>query len=105
MIIVAIIRAAEILITAEKARKRWRGTRMHGQFAHNLDEKLVANEQSYRCISYIVVLVTVTHCVHSLKIKKKSYRLQKSGDIMGETVSIIMAVQDQVLSTNNILEE
>jgi hypothetical protein len=32
---------------AEKTKERWRGKRMHGQFPHSLDEKVVDNEQSY----------------------------------------------------------
>jgi len=47
---------------------------MHGQFPHNLDEKLVDIEQSYRWL--------------------------KSGDIKGETESTIVAAQDQAVSTN-----
>jgi hypothetical protein len=33
---------------AEKTKERWHGKRMHGQLPHNLDEKLVDIEQSYR---------------------------------------------------------
>jgi len=32
----------------EKTKERWHGKRMHGQLPHNLDEKLVDIEQSYR---------------------------------------------------------
>jgi len=44
---------------AEKIKERWHGKRMHGQLLCNLDERLVAIEQSYRWL--------------------------KSGDIKGET--------------------
>jgi len=47
---------------------------MHGQLSHNLDEKLVDIEQSYRWLKY--------------------------GDIKGETESTIVAAQDQAISTN-----
>jgi hypothetical protein len=47
---------------------------MHGQLPRNLDEKLVAIEQSYRWL--------------------------KSGDIKGQTESTIVAAQDQAISTN-----
>ena len=47
---------------------------MHGQFPRNLDEELVDNEQLYRWLKF--------------------------GDIKGETVSKIMAAQDQAISTN-----
>jgi len=33
---------------AEKTKERWHVKRMHGQLPHNLDEKLVDIEQSYR---------------------------------------------------------
>ena len=59
---------------AEKTKERWHGKRMHGQLSHNLGEKLVDTEQSYRWL--------------------------KSGDIKGETESTIMAAQDQAISTN-----
>jgi hypothetical protein len=58
-----------------KTKEKWQGKRMHGQFPHNLDEKLVDNEQSYRWL--------------------------KSGNIKGETESTIVAVQDQAISTNH----
>jgi hypothetical protein len=32
---------------AEKTKEMWWGKRMHGQFPHSSDEKLVDNEQSY----------------------------------------------------------
>jgi hypothetical protein len=47
---------------------------MHEQFPRNLDEKLVDKEQSYRWLKF--------------------------GDIKGQTRSIIVAAQDQALSTN-----
>jgi hypothetical protein len=59
---------------AEKTKERWHGKRMHGQLSHNLDEKLVDIEQSYRWL--------------------------KSGDIKGETESTIVAAQDLAISTN-----
>jgi NADH:ubiquinone oxidoreductase subunit F (NADH-binding) len=59
---------------AEKTKEKWQGKKMHGQLSRNLDEKLVDIEQSYRWL--------------------------KSGDIKGETESIIVAAQDQVISTN-----
>ena len=54
--------------------ERWHGKRMHGQLPHNLDEKLVDIEQSYRWL--------------------------KSGDSKGETESKIVVAQDQAVSTN-----
>jgi len=50
---------------AEKTKEKWHGKRMHGQLSRNLDEKLVDIEQSYCWL--------------------------KSGDIKGETESIIVA--------------
>jgi hypothetical protein len=47
---------------------------MHGQFPHNLDEKLVDKEQSYRWLKF--------------------------GDIKGEIESTIMTARDQAVSTN-----
>jgi hypothetical protein len=47
---------------------------MHGQFPHNLDEKMMDKEQAYR--------------------------LPKFGDIKGETGSTILAAQDKAISTN-----
>jgi hypothetical protein len=32
---------------AQKIKERWREKRMHGQFPLNLEEKLVANEESH----------------------------------------------------------
>jgi hypothetical protein len=52
---------------------------MHGQFTHNLDEKLVDNKQSYRRLIF--------------------------GDIKGEKESTIVAVQDQAISTNSFKNE
>ena len=52
---------------AEKTKERWHGKRVHVQLARNLDEKLVDIEQSYRWV--------------------------KSGDIIGETESTIVAAQ------------
>jgi hypothetical protein len=51
-----------------------RKKRMHGQFPHSLDEKLVDKEQSYQWLKF--------------------------GDIKGETESTIVAAQDQAVSTN-----
>jgi len=59
---------------AEKTKEKWQGKKMHGQLSRNLDEKLVDIEQSYRWL--------------------------KSGDIKGETESIIVAAQDQAISKN-----
>ena len=59
---------------AEKTKESWHSKRMHGQLPCNLHVKLVDTEQSYRWL--------------------------KSGDIKGETGSIIVAAQDQVISTN-----
>ena len=36
----------------EKTGERWHGKRMHGQLPHNLDEKLVDIEQSYRWLKF-----------------------------------------------------
>jgi hypothetical protein len=47
---------------------------MHGQFLHNLDEKLVDKEQAYRWLKF--------------------------GDIKGETERTIVAAQDQAINTN-----
>ena len=69
--------------TVEKTKERWQGKRMHGQFPHNLDEKLVDIEQSYRWL--------------------------KSGDIKEETECTIVAAHDQAISTkyfeNKILKQ
>jgi len=59
---------------AEKTKGRWRGKRLHGQLPRNLDEKLDDKEQSYSWLKF--------------------------GDIKGETVSTIVAAQDQAISTN-----
>jgi len=53
---------------AEKTKESWHGKRMRGHLPHNLDEKLVDIEQSYRWL--------------------------KSGDIKRETESAIVAAQD-----------
>jgi hypothetical protein len=58
---------------AEKTKERWWGKTMHRQFPHNLDEKLVDNEQSYRWLKF--------------------------GNIKGETESTIVAAQDQAIRT------
>jgi len=67
----------------EKTKERWHGKRMHGQLPRKLDEQLEDIEQSYRCL--------------------------KSDDIKGETESIVVAAQDQAISTkyfkNKILKE
>jgi hypothetical protein len=60
---------------AEKAKGRWRGKRMHGQFPRSLDEKLVDSEQSYRWLKF--------------------------GNIEGETESAIVAAEYQAVSTNH----
>ena len=64
---------------AEKTKEIWYGKRMHRQLPCNLDEKLEGIEQSYRWL--------------------------KSGDIMGETESTIVAAQDQAISTNYFKNE
>jgi hypothetical protein len=48
--------------------------RLHGQFPWSLDEGLIDKEQSYQWLKF--------------------------GDIKGETESVIMAAQDQAISTN-----
>jgi len=58
----------------KKKKKRWHGKRMHGQLPRNINEKLVDIKQS-RC-------------------------WLKSGDVKGETVSTIVAAQDQAISKN-----
>jgi len=60
--------------SGEKKKERWQWNRMHGQLPHNLDEKLVDIEQSYRWL--------------------------KSDDIKVETESTIVAAQDKEISTN-----
>ena len=61
-----------IIIIIITTKERWHGKRVHGQLPHNLDEKLVDIEQSYRWL--------------------------KSGDIKGETT--IVAAEEQAISTN-----
>jgi hypothetical protein len=39
-------------MVTEKMKERWQGIRMHGHFLHNLDEKLVDNEQSCRWLKF-----------------------------------------------------
>jgi hypothetical protein len=60
--------------TARNLRERWEAKRLHGQFPQSLDEGLID--------------------------KKQSHRWLKFGDIKGETESIIVAAQDQAISTN-----
>jgi hypothetical protein len=50
--------------------------RLHGQFPRSLDEALIDKEQSYRWLKF--------------------------GDIKGETESVVMAAQDQAISTKLI---
>jgi hypothetical protein len=60
-------------ITTQNIKRKWEEKRMHGQFPRSLDKKLVDKEQSYRL---------------------------KFGDIKGETVSTIVAAQDQAIRPN-----
>jgi hypothetical protein len=60
--------------TAGNLKERWEAKRLHGQFPQSLDEGLIDKEQSYRWL--------------------------KCGDITGETESVIIADQDQSISTN-----
>jgi hypothetical protein len=53
---------------------KWVEERMHGQFPHSSDEKLVDKEQSYRWLKF--------------------------GDIKGERENKIVAAQDRAISTN-----
>jgi hypothetical protein len=55
-------------------KERWEAKRLHGQFKRSLDKGLIDKEQSYRWMKF--------------------------GDIKGETESVIMAAQDQAVSTN-----
>jgi hypothetical protein len=55
-------------------KERWEAKRLHGQFPRSRDEGLIDKEQSYRWLMF--------------------------GDIKGETESVIMAAQDQAISTN-----
>jgi hypothetical protein len=59
---------------AEKTVERWWGKRMHGQFLHSLDDKLLDNERSYQWLKF--------------------------GNIKGQTESTIVTAQDQAISTN-----
>jgi hypothetical protein len=59
---------------ARNLKERWEAKRLHGQFPRSLDEVLIDKEQSYRRLKF--------------------------GDIKGETESVIMAAQDQAISTN-----
>jgi hypothetical protein len=61
-------------IITRNIKGKWEEKRMHGQFPHSLDEKLVDKEQSYRWLKF--------------------------GDIKGETESTTVAAQDQAVSTN-----
>lgn len=58
---------------AQKTKEGWQGRRMHGHFPHDMDGKLVGNEQSYQW--------------------------QKCGDIKGEIASTKVVSQDQALKT------
>jgi hypothetical protein len=59
---------------ARNLKERWEAKRLHGHFPPSLDEGLINKEQSYRWLKF--------------------------GDIKGETESVIMAAQDQAISTN-----
>jgi hypothetical protein len=59
---------------ARNLKERWEAKRLHGQFPRSLDERLINKEQSYQWLKF--------------------------GDIKGETESVIMAAQDQAISTN-----
>jgi hypothetical protein len=59
---------------ARNLKERWEAKRLHGQFPRSLDEGFIDKEQSYRWLKF--------------------------GDIKGETESVIMAAQDQAISTN-----
>jgi hypothetical protein len=61
-------------IISQNIKGKWEEKRMHRQFSNNLDDKLVE--------------------------KEKSYRRLKFGDIKGERESIIVAAQDQAISSN-----
>ena len=38
--------------TVQKSKERWQGKRMYRKFSHNLDEKLVDNEQSCKWLKF-----------------------------------------------------
>jgi hypothetical protein len=59
---------------ARNLKERWEAKRLHGHFPRSLDEGLIDKEQSYRRLKF--------------------------GNIKGETESVIMAAQDQAISTN-----
>jgi hypothetical protein len=59
---------------ARNLKEIWEAKRLHGQFPRSLDEGLINKEQSYRWLKF--------------------------GDIKGETETVIMAAQDQAISTN-----
>jgi hypothetical protein len=59
---------------ARNLKERLGAKRLYGQFPQSLDEGLIDKEQSYRWLKF--------------------------GDIKGETESVIMAAQDQAISTN-----
>jgi hypothetical protein len=61
-------------IITQNLKGTWEEKRVHGQFPRSLDKKLVDKEQSYRWLKF--------------------------RDIKGETESIIVAAQDQAVSTN-----
>jgi hypothetical protein len=74
MIIIIIIIIILITTIARNLKESWEAKRLHGQFPRSLDEGLIDKEQSYRWLKF--------------------------GDIKGETESVIMAAQDQEISTN-----
>ena len=59
---------------AMKTKERWHRKRIHGHCPHNIDIKLVDNEQSYQWLKF--------------------------GDIKEETESTVVATQDQAISTD-----
>lgn len=59
---------------AENTKEKWEKKRMHGQYPRSLDDTLVDKEQTYRWLKF--------------------------GGIKGETESLIVAAQDQAISTN-----
>jgi hypothetical protein len=61
-------------IIAGTLKERWEAKRLHGQSPQSLDEGLIDKEQSYWWLKF--------------------------GDIKGETESVIMAAQEQAISTN-----